>query len=45
MAQVEEASELIRVLLYEQYNKLKFENYTSSTENLIILENFLRKSN
>jgi len=45
MADVEDNCNLIRVLLYDRYNKVKFDEYTSITENLIIIENFLRKSN
>jgi hypothetical protein len=45
MANVEDNCTLIRALLYDRYNKDKFEDYTAITENLIIIENFLRKSN
>ena len=45
MADVEEQCKLTRVLLYNNYNKVKFDEYTSITENFIIIENFLRKSN
>jgi hypothetical protein len=34
-----------RTLLYDNYNKENFKEFRHSTENLIILENFLRKSN
>jgi len=45
MSEVETLTELNRVLLYKAYNKDKFDQFTSYTENLIILENFLRKTN
>jgi len=45
MADVEEQCKLTRVLLYNNYNKVKFDEYISITENFIIIENFLRKSN
>ena len=45
MADVEELTFLNRVLLYNSYNKDKFDKFTSYTENLIILENFLRRTN
>jgi len=32
-------------LLYPKYNKNLYEQYTSKIENLIVLENFLFKSN
>ena len=44
MSDTEENLTLVRSLLYENYNKVNFEAYTSCIENLIILENFLRKS-
>jgi len=45
MADIEEHVELDRTTLYKNYNKEMFEQYSSNIENLIILENFLRKSN
>lgn len=45
MSDVDNHSSLARVLLYSSYNKVKFDEFTSVSENLIILENFLRKSN
>ena len=44
MCLIRDCTEQVRDLFYEKYNKGKFESYTSSIENLIILENFLRKS-
>jgi len=43
MAAVQEQMEVSRFMLY-QYNKAKFEEFCGVTENLIIIENFLRMS-
>lgn len=45
MSEVETHCVKARGLLYKHYNKGEFDLYTSISENLIILENFLRKSN
>lgn len=45
LSDIEKYVELARSTLYENYNKDIFTKYTSFIENLIILENFLRKSN
>ena len=45
MSEIEENMVIIRDLIYKDYNKRKFEKYTSKIENLIILEFFLRKAN
>lgn len=45
MADIEEHVEVTRTTLYKKYNKDMFERYCSNIENLIILENFLRKAN
>ena len=45
MSIVEKLTAAIRVLLYSNYNKTKFDEFTEDCENLIILESFLRKSN
>lgn len=36
---------IARSTLYDRYNKDVYEQFTSNLDNLIILENFLRKSN
>ena len=45
MSIVEKLTAAISVLLYSNYNKTKFDEFTEDCENLIILEAFLRKSN
>jgi guanylate kinase len=45
MADIQENVELTRTTLYQKYNKEMFDQYCSKIENLIILENFLRKAN
>lgn len=45
MSIVQKLLDANRTLLYDNYNKENFKEFRQSTENLIILENFLRKSN
>ena len=44
MSEVDELIEVARDTLYDGYNKKKYDEYTQTIENCIIMENFLRRA-